>query len=146
MLYLSLQNFSLMLQLIINLRPPARYFLILGILLISTISSLPSLPTPKIDTGKIEIRLDYVFHLLEYGALAFFAFLTFTGKDFYLSSRYYLVITFCLLLFCVLDEFHQKLIPGRSFNPKDIMSNISGVLAGLVFCIIFFRKIFLKKY
>jgi VanZ family protein len=131
-------------ELIIRLRPLAKYIFVLWMLLILTVSSLPSLPTPKIDTGKIEIRLDYLFHFLEYGALAFFAFLTNSRDDFYVRFRTYLIITICLVIFSVLDEYHQKLIPGRSFNPKDIMSNISGVLAGLVFCIIVFRRIFLN--
>jgi VanZ family protein len=132
-------------EIIIRLRPLAKYLFVLGILLILTVSSLPSLPTPKIDTGKIEIRLDYFFHILEYGALAFFAFLAYTRKDFSFSLKLYLVITICLVIFSVLDEYHQKLIPGRTFNPNDIISNISGVLAGLVFCVIVFRKIYLKN-
>jgi VanZ family protein len=133
-----------MLHLIKTLRTSAKYFLIVLTLSIITVSSLPSLPTPKINTGKIEIRLDYIFHILEYGALSFFTFLTYARPDFHISSKTYLVITFCLLLFCILDEFHQKFIPGRTFNINDIISNISGVIGGLVFCVIVFRKIRIK--
>jgi VanZ family protein len=132
-------------ELIIRFRPYAKYLLVLGVISILTISSLPSLPTPKINTGKIEIRLDYLFHLLEYGVLSIFAVLAYTGEYFKVRFKSFLIITICLVIFSVLDEFHQKLIPGRSFNPKDIMSNVSGVLAGLIFCIIVFRRIFLKN-
>ena len=46
-----------------------------------------------------------------------------------------------LIIFAVLDEFHQKLIPGRSFNIKDIMSNVTGILVVTVFTIFVFRSI-----
>jgi VanZ family protein len=135
-----------MIHLVKALRPLAKYFLIALTLSIITVSSLSYLPTPKFNTGKIEIRLDYIIHILEYGGLSFFAFLTFTRQDFHINSKNYLVITLSLLVFCVLDEFHQKVIPGRTFNPNDILSNITGVLGGLGFCVIVFRKIHVKDF
>jgi VanZ family protein len=45
------------------------------------------------------------------------------------------------MLFAIADEFHQKFIPGRTFNVKDIISNIIGVIGGLLFCIAVFRTI-----
>jgi VanZ family protein len=130
-----------MIRLIIWLRIYAKYLLIIWLVFIIVVSSVPSLPTPKINTGKVVIRLDYLFHLCEYGALAFLAFLSFAGKEFNLAFSKYLLITLYLVLFAIFDELHQKLIPGRSFNPKDILSNITGILAGTIFCILFFRRI-----
>jgi VanZ family protein len=43
-----------------------------------------------------------------------------------------------LILFAVLDELHQKLIPGRSYNIKDIMSNVAGIVAATAFTVILF--------
>ena len=126
------------------MKPVSRYLFAGWLLIIIIVSSIPSIPTLKIHTAKAEIRLDYLMHFCEYGALAFLAFLSFTDNDFKLSYRKYFIITICLLAFALLDEFHQKLIPGRSFNPKDIMSNITGVLVGLLFCIIVFRRIRVK--
>ena len=134
-------NFLHMFKLIIALRPAAKYYLVVLTIAIITVSSLPSLPTPKIDTGNIEIRLDYVFHLLEYGGLSFFAFLTFTGTEFLLTRKKVFYLTISLLAFCILDEFHQKLIPGRTFNTNDILSNVTGVLVAMGFCVVVFRKI-----
>jgi VanZ family protein len=130
-----------MIRLLIRTRAYAIYLLTGWIVIIIVISSVPSLPSPRISTGKIVIRLDYLFHLCEYGALAVLAFLSFAGKDFNLTFRKKFFITLFLILFSVFDELHQKLIPGRSFNPRDILSNISGIMTGLVFCILFFRKI-----
>jgi VanZ family protein len=45
------------------------------------------------------------------------------------------------MLFAVADEFHQKLIPGRSFSLNDILSNLSGIVISAVITIVIFRKI-----
>jgi VanZ family protein len=127
-------------QLISWARPLAGYFLVFWVMIIIYVSSIPSLPSIKINTGKVEIRLDYFFHFFEYGVLAFLAFLSFTGKELKMSYRKFLLVTACLILFAILDEFHQKLIQGRSFNYKDIASNIIGIIAVMVFCILLSKK------
>jgi VanZ family protein len=62
-----------------------------------------------------------------------------------MNYKRWILLTVGLILFAILDELHQKLIPGRSFNIKDILSNISGILAVLVFCIVVFRMIIRKE-
>jgi VanZ family protein len=128
-------------KLILFLKSHSKYLLVIWIVIIAAVSSIPNLPSPKIATGKVEIRFDYIFHFCEYGFLAFIAFLTFVRKDFGLSLKKYLLITICLVIFAIADEYHQKLIPGRAFNLKDILSNLIGVFAGLIFCLIVFRII-----
>lgn len=108
---------------------------------IVVVSSTPHLPVLKIHTNKSEIRLDYFMHLCEYGFLAFMTYLAFAGKNFAVSPKKFLLITISLLLFALADELHQKLIPGRTFNPKDLIGNFAGILAALIFCIPVFRKI-----
>jgi VanZ family protein len=128
-----------MLKLIIFLRPFGRYLLIAWLLTIIIVSSIPNVPTLKIHTAKSEIRLDYLMHFCEYGVLAFMTFLSFAGSRFKISLKKFCLLTLSLILFAVLDEFHQKFIPGRAFNPKDIMSDVIGILAAMVFCGIVFR-------
>lgn len=128
-------------QLIFFLKPYSKYLLIIWVVAISTVSSIPHLPSPKIGTGKGEIRLDYLIHFCEYGVLIFFSLLSFLDKNFNLSLKRYIVITIAAALFAAADEFHQKFIPGRTFNPKDIMSNLAGIFTGLMICFFFFRKI-----
>ncbi len=130
-----------MLKLIIFLRPFARYLLIAWILTIIILSSIPNIPTLKVRTARAEIRLDYLIHFCEYGVLTFIAFLSYAGSLFKINYKKYILITVGLILFAVLDELHQKLIPGRSYNIKDILSNITGILAAMVFTIIVFRII-----
>ena len=69
------------------------------------------------------------------------AYLSFTGNDFKMNFKKSIIITISLIFFALLDEFHQKLIPGRAYNVNDIISNILGIFAALVFCIVVFRKI-----
>jgi len=129
-----------MLKLISFFRPIAIYLLIIWIIAIAVVSSIPSVPVLKIHTNKSEIRLDYLIHFLEYVALAFLTFLSFSGKNLNLSLNKYLILTLCLILFAAIDETHQLFIRGRTFNPKDLISNISGIAGGLIFCIWLFRK------
>jgi VanZ family protein len=128
-------------KLIILMKPASNYLFAGWLLIIIIVSSIPSIPTLKIHTARAEIRLDYLMHFCEYGLLAFLAFLSFTDIDFKMIYRKFFIITICLLAFALLDEFHQKLIPGRSFNPKDIMSNVTGILVAMVFCFVIFKKI-----
>jgi VanZ family protein len=128
-----------MLRLIIILRPFARYLLIAWVLTIIIVSSIPNIPTLKVHTARGELRLDYLMHFCEYGFLAFLAFLTAAGKEFKISQGKAILLLVSLILFAVLDEYHQKLIPGRSFSVNDILSNISGILIISVFSLIVFR-------
>jgi VanZ family protein len=131
-----------MLKLITWFKPFAGYLLVVTTIFILVVSSIPSMPTLKIHTAKTDIRLDYLIHFLEYGFLAFLAYLTFTNSDFKMPLKKYLLITFLVVCFALFDEFHQKLIPGRTFNVKDIISNLTGIVASLAFCILVFRKIY----
>lgn len=130
-----------MIKLIILLRPFARYLLIAWAITIIVVSSTPNIPTLKIHMAKTDIRLDYLLHFMEYGALTLLSFLTFSGDEFRIGFRKIIIITVILSLFAILDEYHQKLIPGRSFNYNDIFSNLTGIFAGVVFCVVIFSLI-----
>lgn len=130
-----------MIRLIIWCKPFSKYFLVILTLAIIVVSSIPNIPTLKIHTARSEIRLDYLMHFCEYGVLTFMAHLSFSESEFKIKYRKFILITICLILFAVLDEYHQKLIPGRTFNMKDILSNMTGIFAATIFCAIIFRSI-----
>jgi len=134
-----------MLRLIIWFKPYSRYFLVGWVLFILVFSSIPSLPTIKIHTAKNEIRLDYLIHLIEYGILGFLTFLAFSGIALRTGHRRFAILTVCLIAFAFLDEFHQKFIPGRTFNPIDLYSNWTGIFVALIFCIVVFRIALAKE-
>jgi len=131
-----------MYKLVAFIRPYAKYLLITWVIAIAALSSSPSIPSLKIHTEKTDIRLDYLIHFLEYASLAFLTYLAFAGKDFTIPAVRYLLLTSCLIIFAIADESHQILIPGRTFNPKDLLSNVAGITGGLVFCVVVFRRIF----
>jgi VanZ family protein len=128
-----------MLRLIKGIKPYSKYLFIAWMVIILTVSSIPKLPVMKIETERGTIRLDYIIHICEYGSLAFLAFLSFADNNFRLNLKKYALLTAGIILFSLLDEFHQKLIPGRSFNVKDVYSNLTGIMAALVTCVILFR-------
>jgi VanZ family protein len=130
-----------MIRLIIWLKPFAIYLFAGFLITIITVSSIPSLPTLKIHTAKSEIRIDYLIHFCEYGLLAFLAFLSFADKNFNMGYRKFLLITLGLIAFALFDEFHQKIIPGRTFNVNDIKGNVLGIVAAFLFSIVLFREI-----
>ena len=128
-----------MLRIISGIKPYSKYLFIAWMVIIMTVSSIPKLPAIKIETERGIIRLDYLIHICEYGSLAFLAFLSFADDNFRLNLRKYALLTAGLIVFSLIDEFHQKLIPGRTFNVKDIISNLTGIVAALVTCVILFR-------
>ena len=130
-----------MFRLISYIKPYSKYLFFAWMIIILTVSSIPSLPTIKIETEKSTIRLDYFFHFCEYGLLTFLAYLTYSDNHYRLKPGKYLLLTIGIILLAVADEFHQKLIPGRSFNVKDILSNITGIIAALAFCVVVFRTL-----
>lgn len=130
-----------MLKLILHLRPLARYLLITWALTIIIVSSIPNIPTLKIHTARSEFRLDYLLHFCEYGILSFMSFLSFAEKQFKINYKKFMMITVSLVLFAILDELHQKLIPGRAYSIRDIASNVTGIMAAVVFTVVVFRQI-----
>ena len=130
-----------MIRLIIWCKPFAKYLMVIWLLTIIIVSSIPSIPTLKIHTARSEIRLDYLIHFCEYGIIGVYGFSLFCQQRVPVNYKKFILITLSIILFAVIDEFHQKLIPGRSFNVKDIISNIAGILAAVVFCVLVFRKI-----
>lgn len=120
-----------MIRLITFLKPFSIYVLTAWVIMIIVISLTPDLPVLKVHTAKKEIRLDYLIHFCEYGFTAFMAYLAFSGKNFRIAGWRLLLITACVILFALAEEFHQKMVPGRTFNIRDVLSNILGISAAL---------------
>jgi VanZ family protein len=123
------------------IKPYAKFILIAWLLTIIVLSSIPNIPTLKIHTARGEFRLDYLMHFCEYGLLTFITFLSFAGNEFRVNYKAFLLITLSLILFAVIDELHQKIIPGRTYSLKDIASNVTGIVASGIFVLIVFRSI-----
>ncbi|HOW38954.1 MAG TPA: VanZ family protein [Bacteroidales bacterium] len=132
-----------MLRLIIFFKPYSKYLLAAWMTAVITVSSIPSLPTLKLETEGSVIRLDYLIHFMEYGIMIVLALMAFSDRLFSMQPGKLVIVTAGIVLFAIVDEFHQKLIPGRSFNVKDILSNVTGITSGVIFYLLILKM--LKK-
>ncbi len=104
------------------------------------ISSIPGLSIPKMNIVKFEFRLDYVFHFIIYFIFSIIFFIwKINGKK---QRKFNLLAMMIILsvILAVFDEFHQMLIPGRTFNPVDLIYNCAGLFTGFIFSLIAFRR------
>jgi VanZ family protein len=86
---------------------------------------LSSLPAGSLPSG----IPDYIPHFLEYAALAFFLVQVFRRP----GQRSAMAAAFLLAaLLAILDEWHQRSVPGRVFSLLDWAYDLAGALAGIV--------------
>ena len=102
------------------------------IVIIISFSVIPNGPKMQIDIKNNIYRLDYILHFLVYFSLAILYLL-------WKADRYFKVKPVLLLYFLIggiilsgLSEYVQTFVPGRTFNPIDFYSNVSGIIAGVV--------------
>ena len=95
---------------------------------IVVISSLPKLSDPDIEwLSDFQIRLDYLFHFGAFALLALFWCISYFLKNVDYSLKKRVRFFLLLMVFAALDEAHQIFIPGRSFNPIDLLFNELGL-------------------
>ncbi len=133
-----------MYKLIIRVKPFFKVFFWLWLLFILVISSTPNLPDLKLQLDESVIRIDYAIHFIEYFVLVSF-FLIWRIK---INLNPTIIIILLTLLIGMatgfVDEFHQKIIAGRTFNPVDMLSNFLGVIAGVA-TVTLYLKIISRK-
>lgn len=104
------------------------------------------------ESEQLEIRENFQFvirktaHFTIYGVLGVLAFLSVaTYKK--IPFRYRLIspATICLL-YSISDELHQRLVPGRSGEIRDVFIDFCGSLLGIIFVALISRFKFFKKY
>jgi len=109
--------------------------------LILIASSLPNINVPSIRMKGVEFRLDHLLHWFQYMTLAF---LMVSWQYRKYPSRFTKVFSCTLvlgLLLAIGDEYHQLLIPGRSFTYADMISNALGVITGVLVAALFWRPL-----
>jgi len=114
-----------------------RYRFLFAILFFTWLASLlvltyfPDLPEMKIRVRNEWFRLDYLGHLGFYAGLAIFFIIWRSGWRAKIHSRIILWTILGGLVLGFVTEFSQRAIPGRSFNPFDIMFNCIGIFIGI---------------
>jgi|WetSurMetagenome_2_1015567.scaffolds.fasta_scaffold243828_2 VanZ family protein len=93
------------------------------------ISSIPNLSTPKIKF----VEFDKVLHFIEYALFSFLVYRSFSYIFKKLNPNWILFFSFFFLaFFALVDEWHQKYIPGRYSDPYDLTFDIIGSILILV--------------
>jgi len=120
------------------------YIIYCGLLLfISIIPSGANFNIEKIDLWQLSLRLDYFLHFSAYFGfyilLWLLCILNLSVPAFFFK---WLIIVSLLLSVCT--ELIQLLLPYRTFNPFDLLSNISGIILGTAFFLIY-KYLFRKK-
>ncbi len=98
---------------------------------IAVLSSISSLDINIDDT----ISWDKIAHFLEYLILSFL-FYKYQQKKGTLNSVIVKKLIWMMLLIPVFDEAHQLFIPGRQFSWLDILADIMGFLAVIIFIVL----------
>ena len=107
----------------------ARYlFLTLAIAwagVIFYLSSQPSIDTPSLFPGQ-----DKLFHMVAFGILGFFLMggMKVTSSGYRTRQVGFVVVL--VVLYGLLDEFHQYFVPGRTMDIYDALADAAGGLLG----------------
>ena len=108
--------------------------------LIFIVSSIPYLSVPGFKFDLILFKTDYILHWFQYTVLISL-FVVWRSK---IKSEFNRKIGFSALLLGVfiasIDETHQLFIPGRHFNPVDMVYNYFGVFTGILIAFVWIRK------
>lgn len=93
---------------------------------------IPNTLKLSLDIKEQSYRLDYILHFIVYFSLAILYLL-------WKADRYFKVKPIFLIYFLIggvllsgLTEYAQTYIPGRTFNPFDFYSNVSGIVLGVI--------------
>ncbi len=94
---------------------------------------------PEFGSGENEKTSDpdYLIHFVSFFLLSVFFILWKSAGRMRTDKNLLLTYLSAGILFTVCTELLQKIIPGRSFNPVDIMFNLAGMFAGLTVPLIF---------
>lgn len=100
--------------------------------LIISFSIIPNGPKMQVEIKENIYRLDYILHFLVYFSLAIFYLLWKADNYFNIISKHLVYFLIGGLILSGLSEYVQTFIPGRTFNPFDFYSNMSGVVLGVI--------------
>lgn len=102
------------------------------IALIISFSIIPNGPKMQIEINENSFRLDYFLHFLVYFSLAILYLLWKADNYFNIISKHLVYFLIGGLILSGLSEYAQTFIPGRTFNPFDFYSNMSGIVLGVI--------------
>ncbi len=93
--------------------------------LIFIISSIPQIFPPSLGF-QFE---DKVYHFIEYSIFSFLLFLAFfKAKTDFFKKNVFLFSSLIGIAYAYSDEFHQRFVPGRSYDLYDFLADCLGII------------------
>ena len=114
-----------------------RFAFAVYLLIILVASMSPSAGVGKIETGFLTLRIDYILHALAFIPLPILAFL---GNGLNCASLQWNIMLALATIMALGAEFVQLLVPSRTFNPFDLLSNLLGLSVGILIARIWCRR------
>ena len=110
----------------------ARIFFWLWSSAIVALSLIPGAGVGTIEINDHTVRIDYPLHAMAFFVLSLSAWFAWgCGSDMFRHKGFRVALAVMFTL-AVVSEFLQALVPGRSFNTMDIVSNLAGIGSGLL--------------
>lgn len=93
--------------------------------LIFIVSSIPQITPPALG---FEAE-DKFYHFIEYSVFSFLLFLAFfRAKTDFFKKNVFLLSSLIGIAYAYSDEFHQKFVPGRSYDIFDFLADCLGII------------------
>jgi VanZ family protein len=103
------------------------------VVLVSAVLHLPwELDKIHVGTVDFNIRLDHFLHLLVYFLVCMYFFAGQKNGIILFRDRALLKFLILIVFLATVTEVIQIWVPYRAFNPMDWVSNVSGVILGLI--------------
>jgi VanZ family protein len=107
------------------------------ILLILVVSLTPSSGIETINMFDTSFRIDYSLHIIGFFILPILGFIS---NGYGNNLKFWGLFLAISLVLAIGTEVLQILVPGRKFNPLDVLSNFIGLISGIIFVLLFLRK------
>jgi VanZ family protein len=102
-----------------------KFIALLYAVLIFIVSSIPEITPPSLGF-QLE---DKVYHFIEYSIFSFLLFLAFfTAKTDFFKKNVFLFSSLIGIIYAYSDEFHQRVVPGRSYDLYDFLADCLGII------------------
>ena len=98
-----------------------------------------------VKEGTSKFRWDYIQHFLAYFGLGSLYVLWRGSTDFFIRGTELALLIAITIVFSILTEYIQVLIPGRAFNVLDMFYNVVGVLTGIITTYFIIIRFWLRK-
>lgn len=118
-----------------------KYLFWVWLITIFILSSLPNIPTQTINIWDEPFRLDYLEHFIVFGGLSGFFVVWKSSEKAVFKWKEHIIAICLLIFFAAIDEVHQIWIPGRSFNPLDLIYNVLGLITFFIISPYLMRQI-----